>query len=206
MNDHELISAIAAGDNTAFHRLVTRYRTMVYTACYRVIGSKADAEEIAQDVFVQVFRKAGNFEGKSKVSTWLYRIAVNLSLNFLRKQKWSRLFSPLSPTDEQTDSAMIVLPGKENDQPDARMNSRAERHMLQRALASLPGKQKAAFLLHKYDGLSYQEIADTLNTSLSSIESLIYRARKSLQKILTAEMQKNEKTARVSPALCCLIL
>ena len=184
MNDTELIRKISAKDHSAFRALVEQYQTLVLNTCYNLMGNKQDAEDVSQDVFFQVYKTAENFRGEAKISTWLYRIAVNRSLNFIRDKKRPGWLKSLSSLLEGERQQVTILQISDSERPDVALERKEQDMLIQNAINSLPAKQKAAFILHQYEGLSYQEIARILHKSLSSIESLIHRAKINLQKNL----------------------
>jgi len=190
VDDQELIKRIASNDHVAFKALVELYQSSVLEICYRLLNNQEDAEDVAQEVFVRVFQKARSFRGESKVSTWLYRIAVNLSLNYRHKQKWNRYLDILTLSDTTREDAATRLEAPEKDRPDRRIEEKERNRVLSEALASLPERQRVAFVLHKFESLSYKEIADVLGTSVSSVESLVHRAKRSLQKKLLHSIGK----------------
>ncbi|MBD3345851.1 MAG: sigma-70 family RNA polymerase sigma factor [Chitinivibrionales bacterium] len=191
MNDDELLQKLHDGDRSAFAALVREYQSMVVKTCYRILGTREEAEDAAQDVFVRLLKKAGDFRGDSKISTWLYKIAVNTSLNHLRKRKWVSFLDIFSLSDKEPGKTAYVPPASNNDRPDHRMDRKDERRMLNEALGKIPAKQRIAFVLSKYDNFSYEEIADIMKTSLSSVESLIHRAKVNLQKKLVSYYQSS---------------
>jgi RNA polymerase sigma-70 factor (ECF subfamily) len=184
MNDDELIQEIAAKDHTAFKVLVDRYQALVVNTCYNLLGNRQDAEDVAQEVFVKVYQEARGFRAESKISTWLYRIAVNLSLNHRRKQKWDRYLDIFAFSKDRRENPAEVLEAPEEDRPDRQLEKKERSRILREALETLPGRQRVAMILHKFEGLSYQEIAEVLQTSLSAVESLIHRGKVNLQKKL----------------------
>jgi RNA polymerase sigma-70 factor (ECF subfamily) len=184
MNDKELIQKIAAKDHGAFKALVDRYQSLVINTCYNLLGSRQDAEDVAQEVFFQVYKSAKKFRQEAKLSTWLYRIAVNRSLNLIRDKKQSGWLKSLSSLLEGERQRVADVPASDSDRPDMALEKKEQNVMVQKAIDSLPEKQKTAFVLHKYEGLSYQEIAEILHRSLSSVESLIHRAKSNLQRKL----------------------
>lgn len=184
MNDEELIQKIIDRDHLAFKWLVDRYQHLVINICYNLIGNRQDAEDVAQEVFFQVYKSAKKFRQEAKLSTWLYRIAVNRSLNFIRDKKRSGWLRSLSSLLEGERQRVAKVPASNSDRPDIALEKKERNMMLQKAIDSLPEKQRAAFVLHKYEGLSYQEIAEVLHRSISSIESLIHRAKLNLQREL----------------------
>ena len=184
MNDEELVQKIIDRDHRAFKGLVDQYQHLVINTCYHLIGNRQDAEDVAQEVFFQVYKSAKKFRQEAKLSTWLYRIAVNRSLNLIRDKKRSGWLRSLSSLLEGERQRVADVPASDSDRPDVALEKKERNVMLQKAIDSLPEKQKAAFVLHKYEGLSYQEIAGILQHSLSSVESLIHRAKLNLQKKL----------------------
>jgi RNA polymerase sigma-70 factor (ECF subfamily) len=184
MTDEELVRKIIDGDHLAFERLVDRYQHLVINTCYNLIGNRQDAEDVAQEVFFQVYKSAGKFRQEAKLSTWLYRIAVNRSLNFIRDNKRFRWLESLSSLLEGEREREPDVAASNSDRPDIALERKERDAVVQKAIDSLPAKQRAAFVLHKYEGLSYQEIAEILRCSLSSVESLIHRAKLNLQKRL----------------------
>jgi RNA polymerase sigma-70 factor (ECF subfamily) len=184
VDEQGLIHRIVAKDATAFRILVERYQSSVLNVCYRILSNEQDAEDITQDVFVMVYRKAESFRGESGLSTWLYRIAVNLSLNRLRKRKWDRLFGILTLSEAESGETADTMEAPEQDRPDRQLEARERSKVLADVLNTLPDKQRVAIILHKIEGLSHQEIAEILQISLSSVESLVHRAKRNLQKKL----------------------
>ncbi|NTU52500.1 MAG: RNA polymerase sigma factor [Chlorobiaceae bacterium] len=163
-----------------FSDLVTEHQDMVVNTCYRFVFNREDAEDLAQEVFVEVHRSLDKFREESKLSTWIYRIAVSKSLDHLRRQKRKKRFSSLKRIigiDDPADS--IAAPDLDNPADVLVVKERIA--ILQEALDSLPDNQKTAFLLSKHDGYSNQEIADILQTTIPAVESLIHRAKKNLQ-------------------------
>jgi len=184
MTDAELIQRIISRDQTAFKILVEKYQSLVYHACYNLLRSFDDAEDIAQDVFIEVFESIDQFRQESQLSTWLYRIAINKSLNHLRKNKWKKLFNSLEHYFSLDKNVKFdVEDSSANNAPDT-IEYKERVNILHEALDALPKNQRIAFSMHKFDELSYQEIANVMNLSLSSVESLIHRAKLNLQKKL----------------------
>ncbi len=190
MTDSEIIKQISNKNRDVFGILIEKYQQQVFHTCMGFLHQKEDAEEIAQDVFIEVYKSIGKFRKEAKLSTWLYRIAVNKSLNRIRnnkKNKWLRKVenffgsakeANLEIEDNSQRSELLV----ENDEIS---------RVLQSALNALPEKQKTAFVLRKYDDLSYSEISSVMSLSVSSVESLIHRAKVNLQEKLTDFYKKN---------------
>jgi RNA polymerase sigma-70 factor (ECF subfamily) len=181
MTDAELIQRVIDHDENAFRLLVDKYQSLVYNACYHITRQVDDAEDIAQEVFIEVFESAVRFRHESKLSTWLYRIAINKSLNYIRKNKWGKLFRTVEHyLSGEINVKFDIEDPSANDNPE-NIETKERRNVLQKAIDSLSTNQRIAFTMHKIDELSYQEIADIMELSLSSVESLIHRAKLNLQ-------------------------
>lgn len=167
----DLLTAISQGDKVAFQQLYERFSAKVYSTALSYAQQEQEAEEIVQDVFVNIFRKAHQFQGKSAVSTWIYRIAVNASLNHIQAKKRRFAFIPLDQAPEQQGfyHPGISLENKENAQ------------LLYTAIQVLPDRQKTAFILSFIEELPRQEVADIMQTSLKGVESLLQRGKKNLR-------------------------
>jgi len=178
--DAALIAAVAAGDADAFEELVRKYERPVLNTAYRYLGDRAAAEDVAQEIFLKVWRAARSFKGKSSFSTWLYRIAVNQCLNFREKRRRRRA----EPLDER---AADGRPG-----PAERYEAEAKSRLVREAMSELPAKQRMALILSKFEGRSYKEIARLMGVSLASVESLIFRSRQNLKKALLPLRERGE--------------
>ncbi|MGO8945587.1 MAG: RNA polymerase sigma factor [Syntrophobacteraceae bacterium] len=175
--EYELIKAIGAGDILAFEVLVKKYRDPVSNFIFKYMGDRFGAEDIAQEVFLRVYRAASQFEPRGKVSTWIFKIAYNLSLNeVLRRSR----FCPIADIDDH---------GFESAAPNDTGRKELEEEVMD-AVLHLPQKQRAALLLRVNEGLSYAEIAGILSTSISSVESLLFRARENLRKTLIGRSEE----------------
>ncbi len=181
--DQDLIARIARNEQEAFRYLVEKYKDMVFRTCLGLLHDTPEAEDITQDVFLEVYRSVSFFRGESKLSTWLYRIAINKSLNQMKrnqkKKSWLRLDELVF--SRKPEKKEISIPDLNNSQPLEREELGA---VLRKAINELPENQQIAFVLAKYDELSYKEISDIMNTSVSSVESLVHRAKTNLQKML----------------------
>lgn len=177
-------------NNELFRALVAEHQDMVINTCYRFVMNREDAEDLAQDVFVEVHRSLDNFREESKLSTWIYRIAVTKSLDHLRRMKRKKRFSSLKRIIGIDDPAED-LPSPSGDNPEQALAGKERAGILQDALNTLPDNQKTAFLLSKQDGYTNSEIADILQTSVSAVESLIHRAKKNLHDKLSGYYANN---------------
>lgn len=179
MDDEVILQKFRDGDGDAFRALVEKYQKMVYIVSYGFVKNSRDAEDITQDVFFAAYKNIRKFKHESKVSTWIYRIAVNRSLNFVRKKKLLSLFSVRQ--DEET---MPDIPAEEDAHPDFTFEKSEKGRIIKKALDGLPENQRTAFILSNVEGFSYQEIAEIMQCSVSAVESRIHRAKMSLQKKL----------------------
>lgn len=187
MTDQELIQQVTENnDHSAFALLVEKYQKLVVNTCRGFVNSYADAEDLAQDVFIELFESLPDFRHESKLSTWIYRIAVNKSLNFVRKRKRESFFDSITSlfgsSEGKNGNSNIDFSSNE---ADTEIKSKELRIELKRAINSLPENQKIAFILNKYQDLSYKEVAEVMDISLSSVESLLFRAKGNLQKSLS---------------------
>lgn len=190
VDDSELIDRVlSSNDNVAFAELVNRYQKLVYTTCRGFFQSDADVEDLVQDVFVEMYQSLATFRHQSKLSTWLYRVAVNKSLNHLRKKKRQALVHKMpfwSKDDNQERQYDHAAPNSAN--ADYALASNENRLILKAAIAKLPENQRVAFVLSKYHELSYKEIAEVMEVSVSSVESLIFRAKTNLRKQFSTKL------------------
>jgi RNA polymerase sigma-70 factor (ECF subfamily) len=173
--DVELMLRVQQGDERAFEELVLKHTRGVLNLVYRYLGDASRAEDVAQDVFVKVYRARKKYEPKAKFTTWLYRIAVNHCLNEIR----SRRNQPAgaSPIDE-----LIEEPAAEN--PDTRMSQMELRRAVKAAIDALPENQRMAVILARYQEMSYEQISETMGMSLEAVKSVLFRAKENLKQSL----------------------
>jgi RNA polymerase sigma-70 factor (ECF subfamily) len=191
MDEEQLIQTIQTGDERAFKQLVEKYQLLVVNTCKSFVHNMHDAEDISQDVFIEVFNSAHKFRGESKLSTWIYRITVNKSLNFIRDHKKQSLFQSIGNTLFGTSRSLDLRSNSYADRPDLQAENNERKANLYQAIDALPERQRIAFNLNKFEDLSYREIAEVMQLSVSSVESLMHRAKLNLQKSLYA-CYKNE--------------
>ncbi len=180
MNDEQLVKQFQTGDKQAFDELVRRYQPKVLNTCFRFIGREDDARDATQDIFIKVYHALYSFKPKAKFSTWLYRIAVNHSLNVVRSHKRRWWMKSLSFATAEHEIGIVA----ERTNPHVKMEQDERAVLVRRALEKLSREQRVAVILHRFDGLSYKEIAEVMNTSVSSVESRLFRARLNLVKHL----------------------
>lgn len=179
MSDEQLIQEILSGNKTSFQELMQKYQQQVFRTAMGFVHAKEDAEDITQDVFLQVYCSLPSFKGKSKFSTWLYRITVNISINHVNKNK-RRNFLTISG------DALLNLFNRSNHEknPFEQMETNEREEIIRRAIEQLPKNQKKAFVLSKYEDLSQREIAEIMETTEGAVEQLLYRAKQFLRKKL----------------------
>ncbi|MDP5158109.1 MAG: sigma-70 family RNA polymerase sigma factor [Flaviramulus sp.] len=184
MTEDEFIVGLKNHNYYAYGKLLDNFQQKVFSTCISFVPNKQDAEDIAQDVFIEVFNSISKFKGDSKLSTWIYKITTNKCLEFIRKKNTKKRFGFLKsimgndlPADKTNYFTEINHPG-------IILENKELNETLFFAINQLPNDQKLVFTLHKIDGKSYQEICDIIDKSLSSVESLMFRAKKNLQKLL----------------------
>ena len=173
IDDAALVEAALAGEASAFDALVTRHRRSVYQVCYRFVNHHEDAADLTQDTFVRAWKALGTFRGQARFSTWLYRIAVNVSLNRV---------SLKTPKTEVVDFDLVA--DSRQPPPDAALDAEARRVMVRRAVQSLPPRQRAALILRTYHDLSHQEVAAIVGTSVGAVKANVFHALANLRKRL----------------------
>ena len=176
--DTQLMLQVRDGCAESFSLLLDRHRTPVVHYMYRMVQDRAVAEELAQEVFLRVYRARTSYEPSAKFTTWLYRIALNMALNALRDGRFKRPHQ--SVDDEPEDGAPLQLADERPDR-EQEMLARARLAAVREAIAGLPAKQRAAVLMHKYDEMDYAQIAKVLGCSVSAVKSLLFRAYETLR-------------------------
>lgn len=189
LTESEQIHLLKTGDSAAFERFVKEYQNKIYNTCLGILQNPEDAEDITQEVFISVYRSVHRFREQSTLSTWLYRIAVTAALDLLRKKKRKKRFALVRTLLGAEDK--ISIPDFHH--PGVQLENKERAAILFKAIDELPEKQKTAFILHKLESLSYSDIANILNVSLSSVESLMFRAKQQLRKRLSGYYEKNER-------------
>jgi RNA polymerase sigma factor (sigma-70 family) len=182
LNQTELVVQLQQGDEAAFKKLVDDYQVMVYNTALGIVQNAADADDITQEVFIQVFRSISSFKGDSQFSTWLYRITLGKALDHEKKAKRKKRFGFVQSLFSNHDE--VDKQQAEFDHPGVKVEKKERANELFNALKQIPDKQRIAFTLHKLEGQSYQEVAEIMNTTLYAVESLMGRAKANLRKEL----------------------
>lgn len=175
MDEFTLIQNILDGSQPDFERLIKIYQPNVFRTAMGLLHNKEDAEEVTQDVFLKIYDSLSSFNQKAALSTWIYRITINASLNFLKKKKGNRLLVGLS--------ALLGLVSKEK-QSEKQVTDKEEKDAIRKAMQELPEKQRLAFVLTKYEELPQRQVAEIMQISEGAVEQLVIRARNNLQKKL----------------------
>lgn len=192
MDELKDIEALQNGSQKAFSLLTSNYSAKVYNLSFSILQNQEDAEDVTQEVFTTVFLSISQFKGDSKLSTWMYRITVNKCQELIRKRSSKKRFGIFTTYDKMETAtassikANFVHPGIE-------LENQERSAILFGAINCLPENQKIAFTMHKIEGIPYEEIASIMETSLSSVESLIFRARQNLKQALASYYEENER-------------
>jgi RNA polymerase sigma-70 factor (ECF subfamily) len=187
--DREALARVAAGDADAFQGLVERHQDRLIAVCHRLLGDREAARDAAQEVFLKAFRKAGDFEPRAQVSTWLYRIAVNHCLNLLRRRRIARFLPWGGPGGGEggEDEVPAFDPPDEAPGPEAAVEARRRWQRVRRAIEALPPGQRAVLVLVRFEGLAYKEAAEALGITVGAVESRLIRALRNLDAALTQD-------------------
>jgi RNA polymerase sigma-70 factor (ECF subfamily) len=179
--DVRLMALVSGGDAAAFEHLVERHQRLVIGTVTRMLGNSSDAEDIAQQVFVRVWRSAKRYVPRAKFTTWLLKITRNLVFNELRRRSRHAQVSLQSETEEEE----RPIRDEHATAPDASLLEQELQTAIDAAIARLPETQRMAVILRRYEELSYEEIAETLDQSVSAVKSLLFRARTELRESLS---------------------
>ena len=193
MSDNEIIASILSGDRNQFRFLVEKYQHMVFRTCMGFLHDKDDAEDLTQDIFIKVYQSLNTFKGRSAFSTWLYRIAVNASLNTVRKRSGNPFLVRIGLLSGNEKGKDISISNLDPEDPENIIIRQEHSKWIQDALDSLPENQRTAIVLSKYDDLPQREIAVIMKTTEGAVEALIQRAKKNLREKLAASFKKTRK-------------
>ena len=175
--DVRLMRLVARGDTSAFEKVIERHQALVAGTAARMLGSNSDVEDIAQQVFIRVWKSARRYVPRAKFTTWLLKITRNLVFNELRRAK-RRAHVPLQ---SEPGAKEIPLKDETNPAPDASLLEEELQRAIEEAIMQLPESQRMALVLRRYEQLSYEEIADVLDLSVPAVKSVLFRARTELR-------------------------
>lgn len=185
MTEQEAVARAKTGDQDAFEQLVLDNQNKIYSLTFRMVNDREEAADLAQEAFVKAWQGLSSFQGESSFSTWVYRLATNVCIDYLRREKRKRqVESEISLDDEQ---AGWAEPADWSQDPQHRLEQSEMGRALERGLQALPEQQRQILVLRELSGLSYQEIAEKLQLDLGTVKSRIARARLALRKNLQAD-------------------
>jgi RNA polymerase sigma-70 factor (ECF subfamily) len=197
-SDVQLMLDVKAGDEASFELLLQKYRMPLVSFLYRMVRDRATAEDLAQEVFLRVYRARKKYSPSAKFTTWLFRIATNLALNSLRDGRYRQMEVSLDAPAEE-DELPMQLPAREA-RIDERLMERDRAEFIRGAVMALPEKQRVAVLLHKYEEMDYEEIARVLECSESALKSLLFRAYETLRVQLAPLVASPTPSSESDPA------
>jgi RNA polymerase sigma-70 factor (ECF subfamily) len=182
LNEWALIEQLKQGDQSAFKFIVDTWKDMVYNTALSIVQQEEDAEDVTQEVFVQVYQSIEGFKRESKFSTWLYRITLSKAMDHERRKKRKKRFAFVKSLFGE--GSEVVVDPPDFNHPGVSLDNKEKAAILFKAMESLPDNQRMAFVLNKVEGLSYQEISEVMETTVSAVESLLHRAKTNLRKEL----------------------
>ena len=185
MEEKDLIEKLKSKDEEAFRYFVDKYKKLVFNTSISIIQNSEDADDLSQEVFIQIFKSIEGFKGKSSLSTWIYRITISKSLEYVRYKKRKKRFTYLMNLFRE-DGSTIDIP--EFEHPGILLERKEESKILFRSIEKLSENQKTAYILKNIRGLSYKKISEIMKKTSSSIESLIFRAKKNLKVMIENEL------------------
>jgi RNA polymerase sigma-70 factor (ECF subfamily) len=186
-NEQFLVDRFCGGDHTAFHELVSLYKKKIYYLAYDITGNHHEAEDISQEVFIKMFRSLKTFRRDSKMSSWLYQITVNTSIDSLRKS-FKKPKNTIDEFDQLNIQESLQPSGMHNFDPVRSTESSQIQNHISEALQKITPKERTVFVMRHYNDLKLNEIAEILNVTIGTVKSLLFRAIKKLRKELSSYM------------------
>lgn len=183
--DNQLMQKAGSGNRAAFKELVKKHQGTVTGIIYRYTGNHNEVEDLAQDIFLKIYKAASSYVPRAQFKTWLYKVVANHCLNFFRSQKRKAIITSLDQPLSEDYNPHIQRTDEQKKQPEIILQQQELQIALKRALSELPERQRMAIILHRFEGLSYKEVATILGASLSAVESLIFRAMNNLKEKLS---------------------
>lgn len=190
--DEELVERAMQGDTDAFNALVKRWERAIYALCYRVLGRDEDARDVCQEAFLRAYRGLGRFKGQAKFSSWLYRIALNLCRDWLRRERRVGIVQP--PEDEELGERALVDPI--NETVEDLILRRDLGRAVSKVMATLPADQRIVIVLKEYHGLTFREIAELVECPLSTVKTRLYQGLAVLRRQLARRGVRPSLVAR----------
>ena len=187
--DEELVARSIGGDSESFNELVLRWERPIYALAYRTIGREEDARDVCQETFLRAFRALPGFRGQAKFSSWLYRIALNLCRDWIRRERRAPIVQP----PEDVDVMELAAASEPSESIEDLVARKELSRAVERAMALLPDEQRTAIVLKEYHGLTFQEIADTLQCPLSTVKTRLYQGLSVLRRRL--ERRQSEEAS-----------
>lgn len=191
MNEWELVERLKNKDEEAFKFIVNTWQSLVYNTVLGITQNEEDAEDVSQEVFIKVYESIGGFKKESKLSTWIYKIAVTKSLDHLRGKKRKKRFAFIQSLFGNNNEVIHDAPDFYH--PGVAAETKEDAAILFKSISALPTNQNIAFILNKVEGLSYQQISEIMEISESAVDSLLFRAKASLRKKLKNYYRNEEK-------------
>ena len=188
-NEAELIKAAARGDQSAFSELVTAYERLVYNTAKSKVFSHEDAMDVSQEVFIKIWRSLPNWRGECRFATWIYKVCVNASLDFLRRAPEGTESLSGRPDEDGEERPLEIADESVSASPESSLEQNETTMAVRRAIAKLPDDQRQIVVLRDIDGYTYEEIAEMLSLGLGTVKSRINRARVRLKALLEDEMR-----------------
>jgi RNA polymerase sigma-70 factor (ECF subfamily) len=183
--DEELVARSSRGDADSFNQLILRWERPIYALAYRTIGREEDARDVCQETFLRAFRALPGFRGQAKFSSWLYRIALNLCRDWMRRERRA----PIAQPPEDVDLMELAAAVEPAESIEALVIRRDLSRIVEQAMAALPEEQRTAIVLKEYHGLTFQEIADLVGCPLSTVKTRLYQGLT----VLRRELAKHER-------------
>jgi RNA polymerase sigma-70 factor, ECF subfamily len=193
--DEELVARSVGGDTESFNQLILRWERPIYALAYRVIGREEDARDVCQETFLRAFRALRGFKGQAKFSSWLYRIALNLCRDWIRRERRA----PLAQAPEGVDLLDLAAEREPSESIETLVARREMSRAVAKAMALLPEEQRTAIILKEYHGLTFQEIADLLDCPLSTVKTRLYQGLSVLRRALLQDGMRDTQPGGRGP-------
>ena len=189
LSDIELVKKTISGDRQAYRELVEKYQQRIYSIAYGVLHNREDSLDVCQDVFIKAFRKLDKFRGDSSFYTWLYRIAINMAIDYRRKRKITVEveFNDALKPDEEIEKQLLKT---QAENPSETLDRKEINKLVMEAIQTLPDEQKTVLILREIEGLSYDEIAETVGISIGTVMSRLHYGRKKLRDIFFSHISE----------------